>query len=197
MTFPRPDLRKRDVGMTMSENAFWMSTYEEHGSSVMAFLTSRTGRRDIAEDLLQETFIRMIRARPDLPDSHRVRAYLFTTAHRLVISRARRKRPVLFSEIGSDDSRCVSETIAADDTPPDTVADLRRLEDRLQDVLQTLTTDHRTAFQLAVLQEIPYAEIAQQMGWSLGQTKTNVHRGRKKVMRALRDLLGPRLENES
>ena len=185
------------MSMTMSENAFWMSSFEEHGSSVMAFLTSRTGRRDIAEDLLQETFIRAIRARPDLPDSHRVRAYLFTTAHRLVISRARRKRPVLFSEIANDESRCVSETLAADDASPDTVADLRRLEDRLQDVLQTLTADHRTAFELAVLQQVPYAEIAQQKGWSLGQVKTNVHRGRKKVMGALCDLLGPRLETES
>jgi RNA polymerase sigma-70 factor (ECF subfamily) len=132
-----------------------------------------------------------------LPDADRVRAYLFTTAHHLLISRARKKRPVLFSEIGADGSWSVDRAVAAPDAPPDTRADLSRLEDRLREVLQTLTADHRAAFELAVLQQVPYAEIARDRGWSLPQVKTNVHRARKKVMGALHDLLGPRTESAS
>ena len=88
-------LRRTNREVTVSESSFWTTTYEEHGSAVMAFLTSRTGRRDLAEDLLQETFVRAIRARPTLPDPAGVRSYLFTTAHRLLLSRYRRKRPTL------------------------------------------------------------------------------------------------------
>lgn len=190
-------LRKADRGMTVSESAYWVSTFEEHGSSVMAFLTSRTGRREVAEDLLQETFIRVIRARPKLPDPASVRAYLFTTAHRLVISRARRKRPMLFSEVRGRDQLALGETVDTEAAAPDAAADLSRLKDRLQDVLLTLSRDHRTAFEMAVLQQRKYAEIAAEQGWSLAQVKTNVHRARKKVMGELKDLMCPGLENAS
>ena len=90
-------IRKSNAEVDVSESSFWMTTYEEHGSAVMAFLTSRTGRRDVAEDLLQETFVRAIRARPTLPDPAGVRSYLFTTAQHLLISRYRKKTPSLMS----------------------------------------------------------------------------------------------------
>jgi RNA polymerase sigma-70 factor (ECF subfamily) len=172
-----------------------MSTFEEHGTALMAFLTSRTGRRDVAEDLLQETFLRAMRARPKLPDTSGVRSYLFTTAHHLLVSRHRRKRPFLFSEVSERDSRSLEGIADADATPPDAAADLSRLEDQLHGVLAGLKPTYRTAFEHAVLQQKPYAEIADQQGWSLGQVKTNVHRARKQVIAALGDMLGPRLEN--
>ena len=61
-------------------------------------------------------------------------------------------------------------------------------------MLATLGEAHRSAFQLAVLEQKPYSEIAFEKGWTVGQVKTNVHRARKKVIGALRDALGPRLE---
>ena len=189
-------LRRAERKISMSESAFWMSTFEEHSSSVMAFLASRTGRRDIAEDLLQETFVRAIRARPEWPDPAKIKSYLFTTAHHLVCSRARKKRPLLFSEMGNE-SLALGEVVDHDAVSPESTADLSRLQGRLNDVLKTLSADHRTAFELAVLQQKTYAEIAKEQNWSLAQVKTNVHRARKKVMRDLGDLLRPGLENAS
>lgn len=184
-------------GVNVSDGSFWMTTFEEHGRAVMAFLTSRTGRRDVAEDLLQETFVRAMRARKTLPDPRGVRSYLFTTAHHLLISRHRRKRPVLFSEVSENESRALEQIADADAPAPDSAADLGRFEERLQAVLGKLKPDHRTAFEHAVLQQMPYAEVAQRQGWSLGQVKTNVHRARKKVIAELGELLGPRSESRS
>jgi RNA polymerase sigma-70 factor (ECF subfamily) len=175
---------------------FWMTTYEQHGSAVMAFLTSRTGRRDEAEDLLQETFVRAIRARPTLPDPSGVRSYLFTTAHNLLLRRYRKKRPALFSEVAPDSDR-MEEIVDDDATSPEAAADLAGFQERLAAVLETLQPDFRAAFELAVLQQRSYGEIATQQGWSLGQVKTNVHRARKKVMSALGEMLETRPENRS
>ena len=189
-------LRKSNTEVDVGESSFWMTTYEEHGSAVMAFLTSRTGRRDVAEDLLQETFVRASRARPTLPDPTRVRSYLFTTAHHLLLSRHRRKRPFLFSEASAGDTYAL-EHMADEDTPsPESAADLSRFEDRLRGVLAKLKPAYREAFQLAVLEQKAYSEIASEQGWTLAQVKTNVHRARKQVIAALGDMLRPRLEKQ-
>ena len=182
--------REVDVG----ETAFWLETFEQHGSAVMAFLASRTGRRDVAEDLLQETFVRAIRARPDRSDPGGMRSYLFTTAHHLLISRHRKRRPVLFSEVTEPGTELVDSLPDPSRTTPESAAGLSRLEERLQKVLDTLPPDHRTAFEQAVLLQCPYPQIAREQGWTLARVKTNVHRARKKVIAALGDLLGPRPE---
>jgi len=190
MSLGKPD---REVGV--SDSSFWMTTFEEHSTAVMAFLTSRTGRRDVAEDLLQETFVRAMRARPVLPDPRGVRSYLFTTAHHLLLSRHRRKQPILFSEVARSEANALERIADEESTAPDAAAGLSLLQDRLREVLETLKPAYRTAFERAVLQQQPYAEIAETTGWSLGQVKTNVHRARKKVIAKLGDLLGPRLES--
>jgi RNA polymerase sigma-70 factor (ECF subfamily) len=187
--------RRTDREVNVSESSFWMTTYEEHGSAVMAFLTSRTGRRDLAEDLLQETFVRAIRARPTLPNPAGVRSYLFTTAHRLLLSRHRRKRPTLFSEVSEQQAHALEQMADDKATAPDSAADLSRFEDRLHDVLGQLKPAHRSAFELAVLQQMPYSDVAREQGWTVAQVKTNVHRARKQVMTALGDMLGTGLEN--
>lgn len=178
----------------LTEAGFWATTFQEHASSVLAFLSSRTGRRDVAEDLLQETFVRVMRAEPRRDDPVGLRSYLFTTAHNLLLSRHRRKRPILFSEVTDDGARPFEERADEDVESPERAADFRRLETRLHAVLATLPEAHRVAFELAVLQQRSYDEIALDRGWSLGQVKTNVHRARKKVIAQLGDWLGPRTE---
>jgi RNA polymerase sigma-70 factor (ECF subfamily) len=179
----------------LTEAGFWATTFEEHASSVLAFLSSRTGRRDVAEDLLQETFVRAIRAEPRRDDPVGLRAYLFTTAHHLLLSRYRRKRPVLFSEVSDGDTRTLEAQADPRADSPEKTADFHRLEDRLREILGTLPEPHRVAFDLAVLQQRSYDEIALAKGWTLGQVKTNVHRARKKVIARLGDWLGPRTED--
>ena len=179
--------------MTITDNSFWFNTFEEHGSSILAFLTSRVGRRDLAEDLLQETFVRAMRRR--LSDEGNVRSYLFTTAHRLILDHHRKKKPALFSEITPEDGPGM-EAVADDEAASaEETTDLRLLEDRLGGVLEALPPAHRVAFESAVLNQQTYAEIAEQQGWSLEKVKTNVHRARKKVIDRLRPMMSPHAES--
>ena len=83
--------------------SFWKATFEEHGGAVLAFLMSRVGRREVGEDLLQETFVRAMRSGA-LRDLSKARSYLFSIAYRLVVDHVRKRRPVLFTEILAEDA---------------------------------------------------------------------------------------------
>jgi RNA polymerase sigma-70 factor (ECF subfamily) len=180
--------------MTVADNSFWFNTFEEHGSSILAFLTRRVGRRELAEDLLQETFVRAMRQGDRMSDVRRIRSYLFTTAHRLVLDQARRRRPALFSEVSRVEEEPLTDVADRAQPLPDEATDLRLFEDRLQAALATLRADHARAFRLAVLQQHSYAEVARETGWTLQRVKTNVHRARKKIIETLRAVLDPALE---
>ncbi len=172
--------------MTAISDTFWQSTYRQHAPAVLAFLSSRTGRRDLAEDLLQETFVRAIRAQERLRDVSKIRSYLFSTAHRLVLNQFRRQRPVLFSEMASEASvDREDESVAS----PEMATDLSRAEERLRAVVETMTPALRTAFKAAVFEHKSYADIARENGWTEGQVRVNVCRARKKAIAELRDLL--------
>jgi RNA polymerase sigma-70 factor (ECF subfamily) len=175
---------------TASDATFWQTTYREHGSSVLAFLASRVGRRDLAEDLLQETFLRAMRRRPDLTDAGKMRSYLISTAFNLVVDQSRRRRPVLFSETTGADGAPV-EPADESSASVETLVDLRRLESQLDGVLKSLRPALRTAFAEAVLGQKPYSEIAREHGWSLQQVRVNVYRARKEVIARMRHLLSP------
>ena len=175
-----------EAEMTAISDTFWQSTYRQHAPAVLAFLSSRTGRRDLAEDLLQETFVRAIRAQERLKDVSKIRSYLFSTAHRLVLNQFRRKRPVLFSEVSSEASFDREDERAAS---PDEAADLSSAGERLREVVESMSPVLKTAFVAAVFEHKPYSEIASENGWTEAQVRVNVCRARKKAIDELRDLL--------
>lgn len=178
-------------GIPEESRAFWLRAYQDHGPSILAYLTSRVGRRELAEDFLQETFVRVIRQMTVGSESANLRSYLFTTAHNLVVSHRRRTRPALFSELADSDGSSPPEPPTSGAHSAEEALDLSRLKDRLNASLGNLSPAHRTAFTLAVLEQTPYADIAKQQGWTIDQVKVNVHRARKKVIASLRDVVRP------
>ena len=51
-----------------------------------------------------------------------------------------------------------------------------------------MTSNHRNAFKLGVLERCPYREIAVRLGWSVSAVKINVFRARKQVIEALQGI---------
>ena len=166
--------------------SFWRSSFNEHSGVVLAFLTSRIGRRDVAEDLLQETFVKAMRAGA-LRDLTKVRSYLLSIAHRLVIDHVRKRTPVLFTEISHAET--LDEVVDSKAPSPEERAEAGWIEDRMLVVVETLSEPLQIAFRAAVLEQRPYAEIAAEQQWTIGQVRVNVHRARKKVIVGMQELL--------
>ncbi len=176
MSNPQP-IAERDP------KGFWQTAYHQHGPAVLAFLQRRLGRREEAEDLLQEAFVRAIRADSFRQDGD-VRAYLFRIAHNLLINQSR--RPQLFSSL----EETPVEEPGATSPSPEQDAILSRLRADISRVVLQMSADHRRAFELGIVAQHSYHEIATMTGWSLPQVKVNIYRARRRILDDLgKDLL--------
>lgn len=176
--------------------SFWQAAYEEHAPAVLAFLGRRLPSREEAEDLLQETFVRAIRA--GNARQEQLRYYLLTTARHLLVNRLRRPRLVVGAEAlpgaraaGDDALPSLEAVVDAQAASPERDAAWSAFRSSLQRAAAALSPDLRRAFQLGVVDRRPYAEIMSLTGWSLPQVKTNVFRARQRVLA----ILGERLQD--
>ena len=165
--------------------AFDDSEFTQHREAILAFCARRVRDRQDAEDLTQETFVRVLKAKDGIRDVNRVLPYMYRTARNLLINRYRRRHIVMRAD-------AMDEPLDLDQVPDprlDTEERVRFLElsSRLELVLGRLTREHRKAFELGVVQRLVYAEISRLTGWSLSKVKVNIHRARKQVMSALSD----------
>lgn len=168
-----------------SAAGFWRTAYVQHGAAVFAFLRGRVRRREDAEDLLHETFVRAIRAGEALRDTGKVRSYLLSIAHRQILNHHRRRREPLFSEQSETFSEEVAEHPDARSAATDGPAAERELAEHLATELAALPEALRQAFELGAVQKLPYAEIAARTGWTLSLVKVNVYRARKRLLAGL------------
>lgn len=168
--------------------AKWQGAFQEHGPAIFAFLASRTRRREDAEDLLQETFVRAIRASGTLRDEGKLRSYLMTIAHNVMVNNYRKKKPLLFSE-GGDATDGLEDRLESVREATDSAAHFDALESHLSNVLELMTPTLRQAFELAILRQQSYDEISRETGWTPGQVRVNVFRARKFVIGHLGDWL--------
>ena len=172
---------------TPTDEQFWRLAYREHAPAVHGFLRARMRGDTEADDLLQETFVRAIRAGSFRTDGN-LRAYLMQTARNLLINRARRPRLVVPAATGPDEVQTFDgiPDVAAS---PEQLAALGVFRRRLAEALATLSDDHRTAFELGIRDQRSYREISTITGWTVGRVKINVHRARKHLIRILGDVL--------
>ncbi|MFH1145312.1 MAG: RNA polymerase sigma factor [Candidatus Eisenbacteria bacterium] len=163
----------------------WPAACEEHRSAIMGFLIRRLRRPDEAEDLCQEVFARVLRADPQLRDTSRARAYLFSAARHVLLNHARHQRPLVL-ESDLPPGHGIAESRTVESSGPEEALRLRRLAARLEELLAALPSDLRRAFELGVIERQRYAEIARMTGWSLAKVKVSVYRARKHLILGLR-----------
>lgn len=178
------------------DDGFWRAAYRQHGPAILAFLRRRLPGGEEAEDLLQETFVRAIRAGSFRPGGN-LRAYLMRTARNLLVNRLRRPRLVVNAapvgdgdagdQAGGRDGIFVSHPDSA--ASPEQRAALARFKECLASALGRMSEDHRRAYALAIRDQRPYREIADLTGWSPSQVKINVYRARQRLIRELGDVL--------
>jgi len=133
-------------------------------------------RRDEAEDIVQETFVRMFATISNLTPQGRFEGYLARIATNLVMERWRRRRPA--GEI--------SESQAAPDAPEPWQAaaeteDRRRLLDAAWRAIEGLDPGPRAAVLLFYAQDQSCNEIAETLDVPVGTVKTWLFRSRNQV----------------
>lgn len=144
--------------------------YSEHHGWLHAWLRKRLGCSQRAADIAQDAFLRVLL----LADPRQIgqpRAFLATTANRLLIDKARRRR----IEQAYLDALAVRSEEASMADPQAIHAAVQAL-DRLCDMLQGLPAKPREAFLLNRLDGLGYAQIAEQLGVSSSMVKQYIAR---------------------
>ena len=170
---------------------------EIYSPQVYALLTRFLGPRPSREDLVQETFLRVIRARDRYEPAARFTTWLFRIVYNLSINETQRGGPRELRSIGSAarTDEPADRLFEIDDTGATAPSEAMEREDRIRAVraaIARLPETQRMALILAKYEERPYAEIAQILGTSEKAVKSLVHRARE----ALRELLAPYLAEE-
>jgi len=161
-----------DVALPMEEEAF-RAFYDRTARTLWAYLARITGDRQAADDLLQETFYRFLRAGAEHESEAHRRASLFHTATNLVRDRRRRQaiRPPCLAGDRLEREPGVHQ-------PPDRRTDLSRAMD-------ALGTRDRALIWLAYAHGSSHQEIADAMGLKAASVKQLLFRARRRLAERL------------
>jgi len=150
--------------------------------------------RELAEDLAQDSFIKVLNALDRYDPSFKFSSWIFKIAHNTALDALRRKQPVTLSLDGSphattpDEASATAFMAVSPDPSPEDHAANRELGEEIERALATLRPEYRTAIVLFHLEGHPYEEIARVMELPLGTVKTFIHRGRKELRAQLAHL---------
>lgn len=151
--------------------------YRRYSQRIYTYCRKIIGESTTAEDLLQETFVKLLESGRQQRAIENFPAYLMTIARNLCLShRARSKRQ--FVEV--EDFHLASRDVPYEQ---------RELLQLIQASLELLPEDYREAFVLREYNGLSYNEIADVIGESLDVVKVRIFRAKKK----LRDILAPYL----
>ncbi|WP_371786599.1 sigma-70 family RNA polymerase sigma factor [Streptosporangium subroseum] len=160
-------------GAPADVEAFTRAVYTD----VRRFIAYLAGARS-AEDLTQETFVRVLRSLPSFAGRSSARTWLLSIARRVVVDRFRSaaSRPVVadLADWQSAAERCQPRGLPGCE---DGVA--------LADLLAKVPHERREAFVLTQLVGLPYAEAAVMIGCPIGTVRSRVARARSQLIRSL------------
>lgn len=136
--------------------------YSDHHGWLLAWLRRKIGCSHNAADLAQDTFARIISSREMLGSIREPRAFLTTTARRLVIDKLRRQQ---IEDAYLRELALVAESLEGYQSPEQILVTLEALE-QIAFVLEELSAKQRQAFLLYFLDGQTQLEVAAQMGIS-------------------------------
>lgn len=151
-----------------------------HQGSLYAYMYRLSGKADVAEDTVQEAFVRVLTNLHRFDERYRFSTWLFTIARRLYVNACQKLKPVY-------DSDTVGNARGKREAPSEPVVareQMNHTRSALDDALDSLGPEQREILIRFHQQGWPIALIADHMGMPEGTIKSHLHRGRRK-MRAL------------
>ncbi|HEY3020181.1 MAG TPA: RNA polymerase sigma factor [Solirubrobacteraceae bacterium] len=146
--------------------------FAEHAEPLLGYLTYRTGNRALAEDLLADTFERVLRARrPFDPRKASEKTWLYTIALNCLTDHVRRQ---------AAESRALARVGQPDHVEPDRADSFHDREDLLA-ALMTLSEEEREAVALRYGGDLPVKEVARITGTNRTTAEARIYRGLKRL----------------
>lgn len=172
--------------MLAGDESAFTALYRRRQGGVYRFALQMSGSEALAEDVVQETFMVLIREGRNFdPARGSVAAYLYGIARNHVLRAFERERALVRFEEETEGEDAPHENLVA---RPDPLGDLTRGEmfERLRLAVLALPPHYREALVLCELEEMSYAEAAAALNCAVGTVRSRLHRARAMLAEKLR-----------
>ncbi|SNR39043.1 RNA polymerase, sigma 29 subunit, SigE [Haloechinothrix alba] len=157
----------------------WDEVVRTHANRVYRLAYRLSGNPHDAEDLTQETFIRVFRSLASYKPGT-FEGWLHRITTNLFLDMVRRRSRVRMEGLPEDTDRVVG-----DDPSPEQVYSDTHLDPDLQAALDELPPEFRAAVVLCDVEGLSYEEIGATLGVKLGTVRSRIHRGRQALRASL------------
>jgi RNA polymerase sigma-70 factor, ECF subfamily len=150
--------------------------WRDYHEGLLGFIRRRVGAADLAEDVLQDVFVKAHSRLDTLANADRIQSWLYQIARNTIIDyhRARKSAEPLPDEV-------------AEQLEHDNDEEWRALGKCVLPMIETLPEGYRDALLLSEIDGLPLKEVAERLNLSLPGAKSRVQRGRERLKRAFLD----------
>lgn len=159
---------------------------ERYAAPIFNLAYRLTRDRMEAENITQETFLRIVTSRQRIRLDEPIKPYVFRIALNLCRDLARKRHPVLFADLTRTEPDQDAEESIIDDAPePWEKIAQAELQARLSDAVKQLPARYQAVLILRYVEDLSYADIAKTIGLSLNTVRTHLRRAKQQLRRAL------------
>jgi RNA polymerase sigma-70 factor (ECF subfamily) len=140
-----------------------------HRKPVFNFILRFVGSRELAEDLLQETFLRVIKGAARYERKAKFTTWLYTIARNLCVDQSRRAKHRKAQSLDapmskSGESGTLLDVVPGTNMPSDRAAVSKELHGKIHQALENLSEEQREVFLMREFLDMPFKQIADVVG---------------------------------
>lgn len=173
--------RQLVAGLREGRSGAFDAIYEAYRPRLFSFLARLSGDPALAEDLLQETFLRLARSAPALRADTRIGAWLFTVARNLFVS----QRRWALLDLGRLAEKHLWQRLRATPASPFALAAASETERQLEQAIANLPTGYREILLLVAIESMTPTEAAAVVQLEPATVRKRLQRARAMIEREL------------
>lgn len=159
--------------------------FVHYARDITRFLRRRGHSTETAEDLTQDTFVRVLASPPSETNlRHNPRAYLYQVSRNLSINHHRRGNIVPFADLSMEEVAAIADPAPS----PERIVYSRQCLAQTQRALSELPERTRAAFEMHRIGDCTIAEIARDLGLSNARTWGLIHEAYRHLLAQVDDL---------
>jgi RNA polymerase sigma-70 factor (family 1) len=165
-----------------SDHSAFKIVFDTWQESIFKFLYYKTNDTQLAEDLLQDVFLKFWNARVALDENQSIKNYLYTIADNLVLNQWRHLKVVARHEREHEHER--KEVSVTDN--PQFVLEEKEWHARLQHAIDTLPEKPRIVFLMSRMEDLSYQEIADRLSISIKTVESHMVKALKLLRQSVK-----------
>ncbi|NKE04930.1 RNA polymerase sigma factor SigX [Mesobacillus selenatarsenatis] len=168
-------------------NSVFDELYQKYHHDVFQFLFYMVKSRELAEDLVQEVYIRVLKAYDRFEGKSSEKTWLFSIAKNVAIDHFRKQKGWKQRLLESFD---MSARQVRDDQPlPEEMALQSEEIQMMYKCLDQCTVDQRMVIIMRYIHELSISETAEALSWTESKVKTTQHRGLKTLKKLMEEMI--------